>query len=117
MADFQKIKSMSRKECKELFLNFDKLYEKVWLLFSNSKGEEHKAYIRVLDVISGIAVKRELEPFRVKIVRCKDCVNRKTENCAMYYRCDCGEQHTWENDNNFCSYGERKEADDDQQKT
>ena len=45
-----------------------------------------------------------------EIVRCKDCVNRKTENCAMYYRCNCGEQHTWENDNNFCSYGERKES-------
>ena len=23
------------------------------------------------------------------------------------YRCDCGEQHTWETDDDFCSYGER----------
>lgn len=44
-----------------------------------------------------------------EVVRCKDCINRKTEDCAMYYRCNCGEQHTWENDNNFCSYGERKD--------
>lgn len=23
------------------------------------------------------------------------------------YACECGEQHTWETDNDFCSYGER----------
>ena len=43
------------------------------------------------------------------IVRCKDCALRKTEDCMMYYECDCGAQHTWESDNDFCSYGERKE--------
>ena len=31
----------------------------------------------------------------VPVVRCKDC------------RCECGEQHAWETDNDFCSYGER----------
>ena len=45
----------------------------------------------------------------VKVVRCKDCILRKTEDCAMYYSYNCGEQHTWETDNDFCSYGERKE--------
>ena len=43
------------------------------------------------------------------VVRCKDCLWRGREECAMFYRCDCGEQHTWETDNDFCSYGERKE--------
>lgn len=43
------------------------------------------------------------------VVRCKDCVWRGREECAMFYRCDCGEQRTWETDNDFCSYGERKE--------
>ena len=47
------------------------------------------------------------------VVRCKDCVWRGREECAMFYRCDCGEQHTWETDDDFCSYGERKEPDDD----
>ena len=46
----------------------------------------------------------------VEVVRCKDCKYRKTEDCAMFYECDCGEQHTWENDNDFCSYGERKDG-------
>lgn len=31
----------------------------------------------------------------VNVVRCKDCIKRSTEDCAMYYECDCGEQHTW----------------------
>ena len=44
----------------------------------------------------------------VEVVRCKDCKYRKTEDCAMFYECNCGEQHTWETDNDFCSYGERR---------
>lgn len=47
----------------------------------------------------------EVEP-----VRCRDCRWRGSEQCAMFYRCDCGEQHTWETDGDFCSYGERKEG-------
>lgn len=44
----------------------------------------------------------------IKVVRCKDCKFRCREDCAMYYRCNCGEQHTWGTDNDFCSYGERR---------
>ena len=40
------------------------------------------------------------------VVRCKDCRLRGREECAMFYRCECGEQHTWETDNDFCSYAE-----------
>ena len=40
------------------------------------------------------------------VVRCKDCRWRGREDCAMFYRCECGEQHTWETDDDFCSYGE-----------
>ena len=47
------------------------------------------------------------------VVRCKDCLWRGREECAMFYRCECGEQHTWETDNDFCSYGERKEPDNE----
>lgn len=45
----------------------------------------------------------------VEVVRCRDCRWRGSEQCAMFYRCDCGEQYTWETDGDFCSYGERKE--------
>ena len=43
----------------------------------------------------------------VEVVRCKDCRWRGREDCAMFYRCECGEQHTWETDNDYCSYGEK----------
>ena len=43
----------------------------------------------------------------VPVVRCQDCRWRGSEECAMFYRCECGEQHTWETDDDFCSYGER----------
>lgn len=47
----------------------------------------------------------------VPVVRCKDCHWRGREECAMFYRCECGEQHTWETDNDFCSWGERRDRD------
>ena len=40
-----------------------------------------------------------------EIIHCKDCKLRKLEECAMQYECDCGEQHSWENDNDYCSWG------------
>lgn len=43
------------------------------------------------------------------IGRCVECKNRKTPDCSMYYSCSCGEQHTWETDNDFCSEFEPKE--------
>lgn len=54
----------------------------------------------------------------VEVVRCEDCIRRGTEGCAMYwdtedcamrYGCEYGEQHTWETDNDFCSWGERRD--------
>ena len=53
-------------------------------------------------------IKDCIVPDVAPIVRCKDCRLRGREECAMFYRCECGEQHTWETDNDFCSYGERK---------
>ena len=37
------------------------------------------------------------------IGRCVECAKRKTSECEMYFSCNCGEQHTWETDNDFCS--------------
>ena len=45
------------------------------------------------------------------VVRCKDCRLRGREECAMFYRCECGEQHTWETDNDFCSWAKRRDRD------
>ena len=45
----------------------------------------------------------------VEVVRCCDCKFRKTKDCAMYYECDCGQQYSWETDNDFCSFGKRRD--------
>ena len=59
------------------------------------------------DIESGFAAMYEIPAADVApVVRCKDCRWRGREDCAMFYRCECGEQHTWETDNDFCSYGE-----------
>lgn len=58
----------------------------------------------LVDEISAydMAIEALQEP---EIVHCKDCKLRKLEECAMQYECDCGEQHSWENDNDYCSWG------------
>lgn len=68
-----------------------------------------------MDVRPPFAVVRDFPAADVApVVRCKDCIWRGREECAMFYRCECGEQHTWETDDDFCSYGERKEPDNEQ---
>ena len=41
------------------------------------------------------------------VVRCNDCRWRGREGGAMFSRCNCGEQHAWETDEDCCSYGEQ----------
>lgn len=75
-------------------------------LFFNSRrnAENVKRIIEVDDSKPNEAPVCDMQ----EVVRCKDCRWRGTEECSMYYRCNCGEQHTWETDNDFCSCGERK---------
>jgi hypothetical protein len=45
----------------------------------------------------------------VTVVRCKDCKHRNTDSCAMGIECSCcGCQSYWCNDNDYCSWGERR---------
>lgn len=45
----------------------------------------------------------------VPVVRCRECRNRYTMNCSMYYECSqCGGQWDWTTDDGFCDRGERK---------
>ena len=65
----------------------------------NDEADYYRDCIDLLDSIPAADV--------APVVRCKDCHLRGREECAMFYRCECGEQHTWETDDDFCSYGER----------
>lgn len=69
-----------------------------------SDREKYDAWEEIIDEIENMEAADVAE-----VVRCKDCVWRGREECAMFYCCDCGEQHTWETDNDFCSYGARME--------
>lgn len=60
-----------------------------------------------VDCVVDLCIKQAPTADVVEVVRCKECVKRNTADCSMYYECDCGQQHTWETDNDFCSYGER----------
>lgn len=79
-----------------------------WLKSRGSEDIQFRELIERLE--NGVIPAADVAP----VVRCKDCLWRGREECAMFYRCDCGEQHTWETDDDFCSYGERKEPDNEQ---
>ena len=87
---------IEREEAKELF--------RIWISDCVLDGDNDAA-----DCIRGCRDLLDSIPAAdvAPVVRCKDCRWRGREDCAMFYRCDCGEQHTWETDNDFCSYGEK----------
>ena len=77
---------------------------RIWITDCVLAGDNDEAdcYRDCIDLLDSIPA-ADVAP----VVRCKDCRWRGREDCAMFYRCDCGEQHTWETDNDFCSYGEK----------
>ena len=47
----------------------------------------------------------------VSVVRCKECKHNKTSDCAMWYEDVTYEmQYSWNNPNDYCSYGERSDT-------
>lgn len=46
--------------------------------------------------------------YAVPVIRCKDCVNFGTDDCAMHFEID-GKVYQWNRADDFCSLGERKE--------
>lgn len=113
MADFQKIKAMDRKEREELFLSFETLFAAVNGRFGASEGEAHKAYSCVLDIISDVAIKRNLESQRVKIVRCKDCMFFVEGKEKYVSYCNRNPRLILSAADDFCSCGKRKAVTDD----
>ena len=85
---------MDRKEAIEYWEEFLEEIPEIEGMPQEEKDKQEQA------TLMAIAALQEPE-----IVHCKDCRLRKTEECAMQYECDCGEQHSWENDNDYCSWG------------
>ncbi len=44
-----------------------------------------------------------------EIVRCKDCIYRKTDDCSMSNEDENGELWSWESNYCYCNYGKRKD--------
>ena len=78
---------------------------RIWITDCVLAGDNDEAdcYRDCIDLLDSIPA-ADVAP----VVRCKDCRWRGREDCAMFYRCECGEQHTWETDNDFCSWGEKE---------
>lgn len=51
-----------------------------------------------------------------EVVRCKDCVHKNPYN-RYEFHCKCLRDNLHHNTDDYCSYGERKEAVNDKQKT
>lgn len=49
----------------------------------------------------------------VPVVRCKDCEYYEMDECVCPYICMSDGAHMYTNPDDYCSYGERKEGDDE----
>lgn len=65
------------------------------------KEEYNKGYNDGIKAVLS-CIKIQLSANVAEVVRCKECIYRGREGCAMFYRCNC-------TDNDFCSYGKRRE--------
>lgn len=95
MIDFGKIKT-----CEDAFGNLEQYFELDGIRLIIRDGELFGWY-------------RPEGESAINVVRCKNCKKRNTDDCAMYYRsAESDEQYSWNNDNDFCSWGKAKEADE-----
>lgn len=71
---------------------------------------DSRAYFKgVQDVFNTLDATPTVEA--VAVVRCRECVNRNTPDCPLAYAVQWGIGNDEPSDDEFCSYGERKEPD------
>ena len=68
-----------------------------------------------LDIDVFTLAKRIMEAGWTRPVRCKGCKYQGTAGCPTYYEDSMTYRDSWalDGDNDFCSYGEKKDGDDD----
>lgn len=79
--------------------------------YAKTVTEDGKAIVDAIrDIISVITPTADV----VEVVRCRDCKKRYTPSCGMCYSCSvCGGQWSWETENGYCSFGEKREERED----
>ena len=92
---------VSQKKMSEVFPNWKELPKEV-----QDAVCKHGEYIHML-------LETQLTVDAVEVVRCKDCKYQCTESCPTYYEDRMTYRDSWslDGDNDFCSYGERKDND------
>lgn len=90
------------------YINEDRLYSNIEEKYKVAQGDARRAYNDVLDTICEIPTAEVVE-----VVRCKDCIyyHREIHECEWFSEePDCGTtgSHVETDDNDFCSYGERR---------
>ena len=74
---------------------------------SNSEGQATWSAVSTIDILAAPIVDV------VEIVRCWECKHRGTDDCIFHIKGEpADEELLLKLDNNFCSYGERKEGAD-----
>ncbi len=88
MADIEKIKSMGHAKRAALYVKYDRLFDKIEMLFIASSGEAHRAYSKVLDIISDMAVDVEVKRHG-KWIEYETTSYKNSEKgiAKKYYRC------------------------------
>jgi hypothetical protein len=88
-------------------------------LIDANKLPTHYAGVMLADICGTIVYGTDIDAApaidAVPVVRCRDCEKRGTTNCGMRYNetDDDGRvvgDWSWEEDNDFCSWGKRKGA-------
>lgn len=67
------------------------------------------AYGQAVDCVHKSDIRKAPTVDAVAVVRCRECVNRNAPDCPLAYAVQWGIGNDEPSDDDFCSYGERKE--------
>ena len=80
------------------------------VLRCDNKCDDCDELVKAIDRLGEFEDKAEQTVDAVEVVRCRECMYRKTERCQMYWESEDGrEQYNWETDDDFCSSGKRRD--------
>ena len=87
-------------------IDADKLLTNV-IAISNSEGQVTWSAVSTIDILAAPTVDA------VEVVRCRDCKYRGTDYCIFHIKGEPADEELLRKlDNDFCSYGKRKEGAD-----
>ena len=90
---------------KKRLIDADKLLTNA-IIISDSEGQATWSAVSTIDILAAPIVDV------VEVVRCRECKHRGTDDCIFHIKGEpADEELLLKLDNDFCSYGERKDGD------